>query len=141
MPTYSGTPQSCRHVICQTVKRQTNVSGTHTAQHAPPPNIIQAIIYAQAKTQTTKYLREETRIRIRRNRVSPIAEIKNKIDELAFFIASESDNAPPFAKKKALIDQLEALNKAPKNDPNTQRSNLNDTKRTVLKNSSQVLTN
>jgi hypothetical protein len=84
----------------------------NTARHAPPPNLTQAEIYAQAKTQTTKYLREETRIR--RNRVSPIAEIKKKIDELACFIASESDNARLLAKKKALTDQLEALNKAQK---------------------------
>jgi hypothetical protein len=43
-----------------------------------------------------------------------MAEIKNKIDELAFFIASESDNVPLLAKKKALTDQVEALNKAQK---------------------------
>jgi predicted HTH transcriptional regulator len=52
----------------------------NTAQHYPAPNLTQAEMYAQAKKQTTKYLREETRI--------PIAEIKKKIDELVFFHGS-----------------------------------------------------
>jgi hypothetical protein len=84
----------------------------NTAQHTQATQLTQAEIYALAKDQTTKCLREETRIR--RDKNSPISDIKKKIDDPAFFIAAEADNAPLLAKKKTLVDQLEALNKAQK---------------------------